>query len=384
MSTTARLASFSLMLITFSVVAAVAAAADSVPAELDPAWVLEDEEGYLYLDAWPGGELVYASTMDGRIQAVDGGGRLHWSLKLDLSWPELACAPDGELWASDGLGLARADTNGKLVLSTSAFNGAAPDGALAAAAYVDIETGALYGIAAAGGRAWDGPRLAGDLRLVSLLPDAAGAFILEASDYTNSRQQFYGLGTDGAIVWSFDATAYGQMPIAGLYPVPRADGSLLLAPVTSSGDIGGQDGEYGSLLSLDRNGELEWEYPQHAYLLSFRPAANGAVDVVLPDYTIHRVGRDGTDSWQYAYPRDEILRDCLALPDGGALVCFSWNDGQLFSTDTVRAVRLTPDGAVNGEYLLSQPQDVYWYMAPLGEMLVCLDGDYRLVGFKLE
>jgi len=358
-------------------------AAQQTPAPLEPTWVLEDVEGYLYLDIRSGGELVYASTMDGRVQAVDASGNLNWSLSLNMSWPELACAPEGELWASDGLGLARINTAGDLVFSSSAFTGDAPAGSPAAAAYVDLETGLVYGISAAGERTWEGPRLAGEMRLITLLPDASGVFIVEENDFANAHQQFFGLDTDGAVTWSFDATAYGEMPIAGLYPVPRADGSMLLAPVTSSGEIGGKQGEYGTLLSLDSSGKLEWEYPKNTYLLSYHAAPDGAVDVVLPDYTIHRVGRDGRDRWVYSHGKGESLRDCLVLPDGGALVCFSWTDWQPLLMETVRAVRLSPDGAVVGEFLLSQPEDLYWYMVPLGDMLVCLDGDYRLVGFKL-
>jgi hypothetical protein len=108
------------------------------------------------------------------------------------------------------------------------------------------------------------------------------------------------------------------------------------------------------------------------------------VDVVLPDCTIHRIGPDGEDRWVYNYGKDESLRDCLMLSDGGALVCFSWTDWQPLSTETVRAVRLEAKGEVAGEFLFSQPEDVYWYMVPLGDMLVCLDGDYRLVGFPLS
>jgi hypothetical protein len=299
-----------------------------------------------------------------------------------MSWPEMAWAPDGTLWLSDAAGIGQVDNTGKLSMGTNTFAASEYTANPAAAAYVDLETGLIYGFDSTGGCTWESAALAPDLQLASLVP-VAGEFVVEANDFDNATQAFIGLTTGAEVVWRFDATKYGQMPVVGQYPVLRADGSLLLAAVTHGGDIGGEGGEYGPLLSLNAGGELEWQYQESAYLLTYFPSADGSVHVVLPDYTIRRVDRDGRDVWAYSCDREDYLWDCLTQRDGGALVFFRLSDGEMFEQPTLRVVRLSADGAVAGEWRLSRPEDTYWYLRQLGDLLVCLDGDYRLAAFAL-
>jgi len=349
---------------------------------LAPAWEMHSEDGYVFLEGWPDCERVFVLTYPGDIQALDAVGDVAWSVNPGMSWPELAWASHNALWISDGAGIAQVDNTGELSFGTNMFAAGEYSGNPAVAAYVDIETGLIYGFDSAGACTWESAALAPDLRLASLVP-AAGKFVVEANDFDNATQAFIGLTTGAEVAWRFDATKYGQMPVVGQYPVLRADGSLLLAAVTHGGELGGEGGEYGPLLSLNAGGELEWQYRENAYLLTHFPSADGSVHVVLPDYTIRRVDRDGRDVWAYPYDREDYLWDCLTQRDGGALVCFRLSDGEMFEQPTLRIVRISADGTVAGDWRLSRPEDTYWYLRQLGDLLVCLDGDYRLAAFTL-
>jgi hypothetical protein len=69
--------------------------------------------------------------------------------------------------------------------------------------------------------------------------------------------------------------------------------------------------------------------------------------------------------------------------DGGALVFFRLAEGEIFEQPTLRVVRVSADGTVAGEWQLARPEDTYWYLRQLGDLLVCLDGDYRIAAFEL-
>ncbi|MBN2080666.1 hypothetical protein JW859_00525 [bacterium] len=356
------------------------------PLRVVHSWTAELPVDLATLVPAPGLGLILAVTCDGDVCAYDSEGTQRWIYASGILGVDVEVAADGRIWLFDAPEVAVLDADGRevwrrIVAETPPLKRIR----YAAATLIDPNSSTVWGIQSNGDYAWGVHGLAPSTLLSRHLLGAGGQFIVEATDFDELTQEFIALGADAYLKWRFDATPYTELPINVQYARPRADGSFLLATCTQPGELGGELGQYGPVVAVGADGRLEWEYPELAYL--FEPAADGdgSCHLLLPDYTIRCIDRDGTERWAYGYNPAQRLHACLTRPNGGAVVVTNdWDAGAPDYSGELQAVAVSNTGKPWGPFVLVGTSPTYGCLVMQDGLLVC--GDYlgRLAAYRWE
>ena len=368
-------------------VAGQALAADNAfdpPLATHPVWSAELPVDLDRLVPAPGLGLMLAVSCDGDVCAYDAAGELKWTYASGILGVDVEVDADGNIWLFDSPEVAVLDANGEEVWRWI-IEETPPTKRIhaAAAAIIDPNSSTVWGIEPDGGFAWGVHGLAPGTLLSRHLLDGAGQFIVEATDFDELTQQFICLQEDAYLAWRFDATPYAELPINAQYAWPRGDGSCLLAACTQPAELGGENGQYGPVVAVNAGGQLEWEYPELAYL--FPPAAggDGSCHLLLPDYTVRCLDRDGGERWTYRYDGKQRLHGCLSLPNGGAVVFTNdWDTGAADHSSELQAVVISNTGKPWGPLMLTGTDPMYQSQAILDDLLVLGDWSGKLQAYR--
>lgn len=364
----------------------------AVAQDLEPSWDFTmpdhgaDDLGGTIMSVYtePGHDLLYVWSFAGDIYAIDPSGAVLWRgfMPDNTAWPTLN--PDGDLWLVSPGNIRAYSRSGELLIDETVTE--QPPQKRTGRAVVTMLSPDYDGICGAnidGDYAWSVYGLGETVFPVKSNINPGMYFLVDAMDFEDVRQEFYALDPWGSIKWSYDATELGNMPVVGMTPVIRRNGSLLLAQSVGTDAVNGEYGEPGVVVSLNVQGEYEWMYPEYVSLTTAHPARDGSVHVATSGCAVRCVNRDGSDRWEMQYDDTDLLLGNYTRPDGG-LVMHLW--AYIPGTDDLYAdyaARIDPAGDVVTESWLPDPLDYYGYGMLFGESFVLTDGEHRLVAFEL-